>query len=57
MTITLHWWMLPVAILLVGFFIAWRHEDQGGYMPDLTGAAAVLGSILFAGAICLGHWL
>lgn len=57
MTITLHWWMLPLAIVIAGIFIAWRHEDRGGYMPDLTKPFVIFVATVIAVTLCVGHWL
>jgi hypothetical protein len=57
MTITLHWWMVPVAIVAFGFVIAGLHKDQSGFMPDMTGPLVIVASILVAAAITLGHFL
>jgi hypothetical protein len=57
MQITLHWWFVPVGILLWGFGVAFFHKDQGGWMPDMTKPFAIVIAILFAAAITLGHFL
>lgn len=57
MTIHLHWWAIPLLVVFVGLFIAWRHEDQGGYMPDFTGPLVIFVAIVIALALCVGHWL
>lgn len=58
MIIHLHWWFIPIAIVLAGFFLAWRMNDGGnGYMPDPFPAIVLVVSLLLAAAICLGHFL
>ena len=65
MTITLSWWMLPVALLITGYFVAnWfykKHFSPGGYIPDFVtafvAAMILLGFVLVAIAGSIGYWL
>lgn len=59
MTITLHWWLIPVVLALVGVaLILWPYEDNGPF--DLTKVFHVIIAIaLFAVALAvlIGHWI
>lgn len=60
MSITLHWWALPIAIILFGFIVmVWPRQSSGGYI-DLSGLGNVsffVLTLVIAGALCLGHWI
>jgi hypothetical protein len=60
MTIALHWWALPVAIVIVGLvFLMWPRQSSGGYI-DLSGLGDVMvffACVVVAAGICVGHWL
>lgn len=54
MTITLHWWMVPAALVLLGVCALIRAPS------GLEGLAhGFVGTVMFglAFAVCLGHWL
>lgn len=55
MELTLHWWMLPLAIVL-GSYIWWRTVDDGEACCDLS-PLIFIGGIVVAALICLGHLL
>lgn len=52
MTITLHWWMLPLLIVVWAFWMAQRASEW-----DFTTPMVVLGLLLLALGICVGHFL
>jgi hypothetical protein len=54
MTITLHWWALPVAVMLISIFIAWISDD-GGSFNFLPGLIVIAGFIASA-CIVIGHF-
>lgn len=60
MTITLHWWALPIAIVLLGLIVlVWPRQSSGGYanLGDLGGIMFFVLTLIAAMAICVGHWL
>jgi cytochrome b561 len=58
MTITLHWWMVPAAIAVLGGFFwvkaGWADDGCFGGMAEMF---ASIGLFAVALAICVGHWL
>jgi len=61
MTLTLHWWMLPlfIALLAIAWF-AWRIRLPRGDWDFFSGAfdaAIAVCALLVAAAIVLGHFL
>lgn len=62
MTIELHWWMLPIAVLVIGLWWAWRiigdPKNDGFFnFGGIEGLFVAAGSVVAAMAICVGHWL
>lgn len=61
MTLTLHWWMIPLAILVIGigFAIKIFNTEESGMFPmnPIIGVFSALATITIAAAICIGHWL
>lgn len=57
MTVTLHWWMVPIAMLLACFGLLWHGSREGGMMGGIVQFLVACG--LFIGAICtaLVGWL
>lgn len=58
MTITLHWWYVPVVLLLLALVVAvsgWR--SRGGMFDGVAEAMMAVFLVLLALAFCLGHWL
>lgn len=61
MTITLHWWMLPLLIAVVA--IAWgarqiaKPRGDLDFIGPIFEAGVVVCALLVAGAIVLGHFL
>lgn len=58
MTITLHWWIVPVLIAAIGLFFvvkAWRAPDVcfGGFIEGFI----AIGFFLMALAVVVGHFL
>lgn len=60
MTITPHWWALPLAVALFGLVVLiWPRKSGGGYV-DLSGLenlAVFFLCLVVAVGICVGHWL
>lgn len=61
MTLTLHWWMLPLAIIVVGVGCGAKvfNTPESGMFPmnPLVGVVTALAAIGLAVAVCIGHWL
>lgn len=67
MTITLHWWMLPAALAILGLVVAildklWddRHSSGGYFGSAFNGCLGVVAcGVLWVAAagICIGRWL
>ncbi|URL59603.1 hypothetical protein IM816_05765 [Luteibacter flocculans] len=60
MTITLSWWALPVAMVVLGLIaLVWPSKSGGGYV-DLSGLgqlAIFFVCLIIAVSICVGHWI
>lgn len=62
MSITIHWWMLPVAVLVGGIWWGIKLADDpanDGFF-NLGGIFAVFvigASVLVSAAICVGRWM
>ncbi len=64
MTITLGWWAVPIALVIVGGLLAWvyhaKHYSPGGYFGDpITPLFSLVIFVLFALTalgICIGKW-
>ena len=59
MTITLSWWLIPVAFVILGFAGAWLFgRSQGDYdmVSPFIGVVFALGGILLAVAFLVGRW-
>lgn len=61
MTITLHWWYLPIALVACGFIGAWwvGRDSTGGWM-DMTPLFSAVVFVLFAAGavgIVIGRFL
>lgn len=58
MSITLHWWALPVVIVVIGYLVAQvyfsRNYQPGGYFGDFVTPVIALGLFLVFAAIALG---
>ncbi len=58
MTITLHWWTVPLTLACVGVLLILNTESEGSYFPMPSWHLAAGGLALFAAAcIAVGHWL
>lgn len=61
MTITLHWWMLPLVIFVIGVLWGLKvgNTPEGGYFPmnGVIGAAIMFIMAVISIAICVGRWL
>ena len=62
MTVTLHWWYLPISILVAGIWWAWKlvsdPSNDGFFNFGGIMAAFVFGaSILCALGVCVGRWI
>jgi len=58
MTITLGWWAIPLAIILIGWIWAWIDtRNDSGMFAGMFGALIFLGSLITAAAVTLGHFL
>ena len=56
MTLFLFWWLVPLALFLLGCWFMWsarRAECFEGIVPGFIG----LGFWLLAVAVCVGHWI
>ena len=56
MTITLHWWMVPLGLTVLGVFLLVMDGRQGGYASGLIGGVAFTACIAAALAFTLGHY-
>ena len=56
MTITLHWWALPLALFIAGPMLA-RLDKSTGYMGGLAGALTCLACWIAAAFTLIGHFL
>lgn len=59
-TLSLAWWMVPIAVLLAGFIAAWlaeRNAPSGPYPMPIMGMLWSIGGIVAAIAIVIGHFL
>lgn len=57
MTLTFHWWVLPLIIVAVGFIFYRIDRNEGGMFAGLFGGLLFIASICVALAICLGYWM
>ena len=57
MTITLHWWMAPLACLVIGIAGAFLDRDTGSFADGLLGAAWAFLWSAFALGLFVGHFL
>lgn len=57
MTITLHWWLIPLAIAILGFVFMWFADRQGGILGGLFEMFGAVVCWVVAIAICITHWL
>ena len=54
MTITLHWWMLPIALACIGlYFLTRPQKGWADIMDGFIGLALLFGALLFTA----GHYL
>lgn len=56
MTITLHWWMIPAALVLLGLVLAWL-DDSTGYLGGMAGAFGLFVCFAMAIAFTVGHFV
>lgn len=54
MTITLHWWMLPIALIIVGI-VGMSRDKSTGMCGGLTGMLFLFGCIIAAVFVCIGY--
>jgi hypothetical protein len=58
MTITLHWWALPAALVVIAaVFVALSYRDRGGMLDGLGEGIVALFFVVCAAMIVLGHYL
>lgn len=58
MTITLHWWALPLAIFAITTIWAWiSSANDSGMFAGMGQAVVWIGSIVVSLAIVAGHFL
>lgn len=65
MIVTLHWWMIPVLLIIIGHVAGQAYINKkyksGGYFPDvvtpLVGGVIFLLFIFLSVGICIGRWL
>ena len=61
MTLTLHWWLLPLLICIAG--VAWARKvdhsrlNKDGMFPDMAGGMILLGTMIACMALIIGHYL
>jgi len=58
MTITLHWWMIPMVLAIAGVItFVWPSRSGdfgvGAFFQAIAGTALIFMAIAF----CLGHWI
>jgi hypothetical protein len=60
-TLTWHWWYVPVLIIISGVIWARIYEinnpNNGGMFPDIAPALIVIGSFIAAVAVTIGHFI
>lgn len=56
MIITLHWWMIPILIILIGAYIS-SQDTSTGYGGGITGGFVFIVALVVAIAFSIGHWL
>jgi hypothetical protein len=52
MTITLHWWLMPIVLVVSGWIIGSRAGTWDFFTP-MVALALWMGAI----GICIGHWV
>lgn len=59
MTITLHWWWIPVTLVVLGWIIGARFKSTGDYdfFTPFIGLAIFLGCLIAAVAFTIGKWV
>lgn len=60
MTITLAWWTLPIAFVvlgIVGAFVFGRSRGDYDMVSPLLGLGCILGGLIAAVALLIGKWL
>lgn len=61
MTITLHWWMLPVGILIAAVIATWVYEKtryHGSHWDmDIFGPIIFLFGLVAAISVTIGHFI
>lgn len=59
MTITLHWWALPVALCVVAAVFAYlsRRNSYDGMFSGLGEGLVSCALVVMALMVCVGHWL
>jgi hypothetical protein len=58
MTITLHWWAIPVGIVLIGWVWALISDsNDSGMFSGMAAALIFLVSLVVAAAITCGHFI
>lgn len=57
MTVTLHWWMAPLACLVIGIVGAFIDRETGRFADGLLGAAWVFLWSAFALGLFVGHFV
>lgn len=56
MTISLHWWMVPCALCLIGIYLTHRANTASGYAGGFMEACAALAFFGMAIAFTVGHF-
>ena len=60
MDVHLGWWVVPVAVTVLVFGLAWWKRPRihdGGYMPDIAGRLLAVSMWMTALAVSLSAWL
>lgn len=56
MTFTVHWWLIPLMLIVAGFWFQWRAHCGDVWQGIVTGFIGIVAWLL-AAAFCLGHWV
>ena len=57
MTISLHWWMLPAEIMVIGLYQSFTIKGTGDYLDGMDNAVWFFGSLIVSVALIVGHFL
>ena len=57
MTVTLHWWLVPVALVAFGLVCLVVDERRGGYLSGILGGVVLLVCLASAIAFTAGRFL